>query len=246
MGSSYESKIFNNMWCITCCPNSNKGNVILCLQLICLPANIAKLKVKYTLCCHEANIKSTNIKIFEYEQGKSYGLWTASKLLSFEQFKLYNNIILSAEIEILDEIHCDSCKNTENEVEQFWNEYIKQKTYFHQITDYKTYPFNSFYFDYKYYNLDKKINKLQNGMETIMDNISELTQTMKSLIINQRMHLHQNQNQNQNGRHSHFHGHKNWNVSHEDNQMYLWLKNTVGLECYFNQFIKMESMIWIY
>lgn len=221
------------MWCITCCPNSNKGNVILCLQLICLPANISKLKVKYTLYCHEANIQSTNIKIFEYEQGKAYGLWTASKLLSFEQFRCFNKITLSANIEIIDEIYCDSCQNTDDEIEQFWNQYVKQKEYFHQISNQKIYSF-----DYKYHYLQQRLNKIENSMQQIANNVSQLTQNMKSFMIHQTQNQQQNNRSNMNGHYYGYNGHSNNYNNGKDNEIYLWLKNTVKLDIYFDVFIQ--------
>eukprot|EP01083_Nonionella_stella_P046905 125597_1 len=200
MGSSYESKIYNQQWCITCCPNSNKGNVILCLQLVCLPCNVAKLNVQYTLRCHEANIESTTVKVFEYEQGRSYGLWAASKMLSFEQFKSYDSITLSADIMVLDEIQCNSCASTQDEIEQYWLQYSKSLQYFHEIS-------NSYY-DHKYYQLEKRLNTISTQITDMSHQMSQFTTTMYTLL---------NQNKN--------------------NKIWSWLKDCVGLECYYDRFI---------
>lgn len=185
--------------------------MILCLQLICLPANIAKLKVQYTLRCEEADSESTTIKVFEYEQGKSYGLWTASKKLSFEHFKLYDTITLSADIMILEEIECNFGENSEDEIEAHWLKYIKEKREFEEIS-------TAYVYDHKYYHLEQRMNVLTNQMNHIADGISALNSTMQSFV---------------NGR--------NFQMSGEDkssSEIRLWLQNTVGLGCYHDLFVE--------
>jgi len=227
MGSSYESRIYNNQWCITCCPNSNKGNVILCLQLICLPQNICKLKVQYTLRCELGTVwstESTNIKNFEYEQGKSYGLWTASKKLSFEQFKQYDSITLSADIQILDEIECNSIGDSEEEIEAKWQNYIAQKEHFYDISA-KTMHCYYGHATQNNYQMERRLDALSEQMCAVMNGIATLNQSMRTLECRNRSLDADLKREN-----------AHVNVKHDE--IWKWLKDIVGLECYYDLFIE--------
>ena len=75
VGKSFESKIFDNMWCLRCLPNgkrsSDKGNVKLYLLLCSLPPNMDhkddSIHIQYTLWCDETGPGYNGTIVLKYE-----------------------------------------------------------------------------------------------------------------------------------------------------------------------------------
>ena len=64
-GKRFESPMFNNIWCLQCCPNGrnikSKGQLRLYLQLCTLPKDTSSIQIKYEICCKETKAQDSGI-----------------------------------------------------------------------------------------------------------------------------------------------------------------------------------------
>eukprot|EP01083_Nonionella_stella_P150363 478914_1 len=70
-GKRICSDILNDIWCLKLYPNGSwsgkEGDVRIYLYLCGLPPNVSKMNVRWTVHCHEANIKKTWRNDFDEE-----------------------------------------------------------------------------------------------------------------------------------------------------------------------------------
>eukprot|EP01084_Bolivina_argentea_P058942 107583_1 len=142
-GKCYESNIEKEgLFCIQCFPNgdnaASKGDVELYIQLCSLPRNISKLEIQYSLSCIETNSKDTRTKEFDYDNDQS-AKWSHD-VLSFDEFKKYENVTFEADIIIKNryDLKGDLLSDTLSD----WNWYLKQTKYFQEISDKKKKKYN--------------------------------------------------------------------------------------------------------
>eukprot|EP01083_Nonionella_stella_P173159 596446_1 len=98
-GKGICSDILNDIWCLTLHPNgywnTKEGDIWIELRLCGLPPNVSKLKVKWSVHCHEANIKQTFTKDLD-EENRSWGDYT----ISFAEFCKYNTWTVSVNVKV--------------------------------------------------------------------------------------------------------------------------------------------------
>eukprot|EP01083_Nonionella_stella_P315643 1140752_1 len=90
-GKGICSDIYNDIWCLHLYPNGHRNgqesDVFIRLQLCALPPNISKMRVEWTVHCHEANITRTLTKDFD-EENRRCGGWH-DNTISFSDFVQY-------------------------------------------------------------------------------------------------------------------------------------------------------------
>eukprot|EP01083_Nonionella_stella_P267295 903073_1 len=119
-GKGICSDILNDIWCLKLHPNgtwdTNEGDVRIVLWLCCLPPNVSKMSVQWTVHCHEANIKQTFTNDFDEENRND--CWYENTI-SFSEFCKYNTWTVSLNVNVLNEFDM----NGNDAIESAWNEY---------------------------------------------------------------------------------------------------------------------------
>ena len=104
IGRSFESEIYDKMWCLRCLPNgkrdADKGNVKLYLLLCSLPsiADSDSIHIQYTLWCNETNTGYNSAIVLNYEYST---VGWPNKILLLDNINEYSSLTLNAEIEII-------------------------------------------------------------------------------------------------------------------------------------------------
>eukprot|EP01084_Bolivina_argentea_P235873 396764_1 len=126
-GKQFESDIYNKMWCLNIAPNGAspkwKDYFDMFLVLCALPKNINKINVRWQVIIKELNIKRVRNYWFDCDKKNCNDCWTDcddQKILSFKEFKLYKQVIVCLDIQILKMI------NHENQIvkEKEWDKYL--------------------------------------------------------------------------------------------------------------------------
>ena len=264
-GKCYESDIDKyGMWCIQCFPNgdnaASKGDVELYIQLCSLPRGISKLEIKYTLKCLETLSCDTRIKEFDYDNDQS-AKWSHD-VLSFDVFKKYDIVTFTADIIVLNKY--DLKGDLLTDTEQEWNWYLKQNKYFKQISYLnkkstqignkinnkftKNRPIIKYknnkkhHFDDDIINdsivIKQELNGIKSQISQLLYVFNELKQKMddeKPEKIEDEDECKDKQNVNDDNTEK---ATENENENENDDELCLWLRDKVGLEQYYSNFIE--------
>eukprot|EP01083_Nonionella_stella_P091140 254736_1 len=228
-GKCYESEIDKDgVWCIQCFPNgdnaASKGDVELYIQLCALPCDISKVEMRYTLSCVETLSRDTRVKEFDYDNDQS-AKWSHD-VLSFESFKQYETLAFIAEINILNKY--DLKGDMLSDTQSHWKWYLEQNKYFQEISG-----------------KPKPHEDICNELRSIKCQISKLLSAFNELkpqyMIQHNDHCKEQEHDEDD----------TYEIKDKmDDELFLWLKNTVKLEQYYYLFVKngfedLESMKYV-
>lgn len=212
----------DGMWCIQFCPRSEENCVY--LQLLCLPPNIDKIEVQYTIGFEELGLRSTLISLFEYDSS-AFG-WKIPKHRfqidigreGIDGHSINGNesgtVTISCDVVIVNEYDAEG--NMINEVESEWIRY-KQRTQSMGLRLQRERRS-----EYQFESLTLELEAMRQSMDEMKDTVQKL--------------LHQNRVKS-------IHSEK---LQHFRN-LKDWLGNTVGLSQYYdilekNGFDDLQSM----
>lgn len=222
IGKKYESDVFNDIWAIGCCPNGpdmdDKGIVFIYLNLCGLPQNISKIKVKWRVRIIETGTVDNNIDDFDYN---NYGWEWSTKQLMFNEFKKYSTFTIIIDIMIIKEIDNDGDEimiSTMNDVVNEWTKFVENTNNDRLERELNQYKAKVGVLEHDILNMNLKMDKM-------MNTINELT----SVITKQQQILNNNNNNNNNGIVKH-------NGNTQRDKVYIWLRDVVNLEEYYNLF----------
>eukprot|EP01083_Nonionella_stella_P198119 727699_1 len=128
VGKKFESEIYDNIWCIQCCPNGrnakSQGQVRIYLQLCALPKNMASICIQYKITCSQIGIYSKGEKTLSY---MSTWIKTENKSVSFNTFKSQKRIDITIQIKILKEIGFNGKNMTMEQAAFEWNQLVEEE-----------------------------------------------------------------------------------------------------------------------
>ena len=225
VGKKYESDVYDNMWAIGCCPNGpdmdDNGIVFIYLNLCSLPININKIKCKWKVNILETGTIDTNQDDFDYN---NYGWEWSTKRVKFTQFKRYDTFTINIEILIMKEINIDNDEVqivTGDDVINGWRKFIEFEKSDQTERELEKYKEKCKILERNVMDLNIKYDKLR------MD-LYELRQ-IQGLVPS-----HKNgYNVRKNGVNR-----KKKVVVKRNNKVYLWLRDNVGLEEYYDLFME--------
>jgi len=106
-GKQFESAIFNKMWCLNVAPNGAakkwKDYFDVFLVLCGLPQGVQQVDVIWMIKCDKLDLNTRRRYNFGYEKRNCNDCWTSDdndKKLSFQEFKMYNQVEIILDIEI--------------------------------------------------------------------------------------------------------------------------------------------------